>query len=114
MYAHIGYVGTFLLPIENDPSAWAHTDPCRAPIDGSGAPLIAACDHDWKALARKPLQCKPRDLGADQRARSGTLTRNSLVPAPADDRGLEIHPARAAAPAAVISYAADIRSTLTD
>jgi hypothetical protein len=37
MYAHIGYVGAFLLPIENDPSAWAHTDPCRAPIDGSRA-----------------------------------------------------------------------------
>ncbi|MDT4984007.1 MAG: hypothetical protein QOF95_1497 [Pseudonocardiales bacterium] len=41
MYAHIGYVGAFLLPIENDPSAWAHTDPCRAPIDGSRRPPVA-------------------------------------------------------------------------
>jgi hypothetical protein len=52
MYAHIGYVGAFLLPIENDPSAWAHTDPCRAPIDGSRVPITArlGAEHSLSAF----------------------------------------------------------------
>jgi len=53
--------------------------------------MVVMFDHDLKVLARNELRCKAWDLGADRRARSGTLTRNSLVPAPADDRDLEIH-----------------------